>query len=152
MCWSSVVVWCIKTSKSILEGNWFPAGSMNPRNDFEIHMYMEYVRENDKSSKGIMVTQFVLFLTYKKLGKCFAFAGFCWRKNIGLLYMVSVSLNDTRQILKYRTAEAPPTNKNSYPETDYSHMDAIIIWIGLITDITGLGDPQWDSHWPNDIW
>ena len=36
MCWSSVVVWCIKTSKSILEGNWFPARSLNSRNDFEI--------------------------------------------------------------------------------------------------------------------
>ena len=47
--------------------------------------------------------------------------------------MVSVS-----QILKYQTSKPPLTNKNSYPETDHSHMVVIITWIGLMTDISGL--------------
>ena len=56
--------------------------------------------------------------------------------------MVSVSLNDIRQILKYGTSEPPFTYKNSYPDIYCPHRVAIIIQIGLITDITGLGDPH----------
>ena len=56
--------------------------------------------------------------------------------------MISLSLNDNCQILKYQTSDPPLTNENSYPETDHSHMVAIIIWIGLMKDISGFGDPQ----------
>ena len=56
--------------------------------------------------------------------------------------MVTVSLDDTCQILKHQTSEPPFTNKNSYSETDHPHMVAIITWIGLMADISGLGDPH----------
>ena len=56
--------------------------------------------------------------------------------------MISLSLNDTHQILKYQTSEPPLANKDSYHETDHPHMVAIITWIGLMTDIPGLGDPH----------
>ena len=48
------------------------------------------------------------------------------------------TLIDTRKILKFRTSGPPLTYKNSYPETDHSHMVVIITWIGLMTDISGL--------------
>ena len=57
--------------------------------------------------------------------------------------MISLSLNDTHQILKYQTSEPPLANKDSYHETDHPHMVAIITWIGLMADISGLGDPHW---------
>jgi len=79
----------------------------------------------------------VFGLSYEVLGKCFAFAGFCWRKNIGLLHVVTVSLNDTCQILKYQSHHL---HKNSYSETDHPHMFATITWIGLMAYISGLGD------------
>ena len=56
--------------------------------------------------------------------------------------MISLSLNDTHQILKYQTPEPPLANKDSYHETDHPHMVAIITWTGLMTDIPGLGDPH----------
>ena len=53
--------------------------------------------------------------------------------------MFSVSLNDTLQILKYQKSDPPLANKDSYPETghqvDHPYMDAIMIWIGVMTDI-----------------
>ena len=56
--------------------------------------------------------------------------------------MVTVSLNETCKILKHQTSEPPFTNKNSYSETDHPHMIDIITWIGLMADISGLGDPH----------
>ena len=58
--------------------------------------------------------------------------------------------NSSNSNLRYQTSEPPLTNKNSYPETYHPHMAAIIIWIGLITDISGIGNLHWDSHWPHE--
>ena len=58
--------------------------------------------------------------------------------------MISLSLNDNHQILKYQTSEPPLANKDSYHGTDHPHMVAIITWIGLMADISRLSDPHRD--------